>query len=89
MSTSNASLGRRILAFGIDYLAISGSLEARVTEYVDHLHEHFEDPCVVSNGHYAIPTAAGYSAKMRDASVARYDFPRGDYWSGVASASAP
>ena len=27
-----------------DYIAVSGSLEDRVLEYVDHLHEHFVDP---------------------------------------------
>ena len=31
-----------------DYIAVSGSLEERVVEYVDHLHEHFVDP--VSSG---------------------------------------
>ena len=27
-----------------DYIAVSASLEERVVEYVDHLHEHFEAP---------------------------------------------
>src|SRR3954469_16386763 len=40
-----------------DYVAVSGSLENRVTEYVDHLHEHFVDPCVVVGGHYVLPEA--------------------------------
>ena len=42
-----------------DYVAVSGSLENRVTEYVDHLHEHFVDPCVVVDGHYVLPERAG------------------------------
>ena len=28
----------------IDYIAISGDLDGRMIEYVDHLHEHFLDP---------------------------------------------
>ena len=48
-----------------DYVAVSGSLEGRVTEYVDHLHEHFVDPCIVDDGAYRLPTAPGYSAEMR------------------------
>ena len=64
-----------------DYVAVSGSLENRVTEYVDHLHEHFVDPCVVRNGAYVLPTEPGYSAQMFDESVAEYTFPTGSYWS--------
>src|SRR4030095_11527878 len=40
-----------------DYVAVSGSLDSRVTEYVDHLHEHFVDPCIVVDGHYVLPSA--------------------------------
>ncbi|MEV5966982.1 L-fuconate dehydratase [Kribbella sp. NPDC051952] len=69
-----------------DYVAVSASLEGRVTEYVEHLHEHFVDPCVVSGGAYVLPTAAGYSAEMHSESVAAYTFPTGTYW---ASRSRP
>ncbi len=65
----------------IDYVLISGTLENRVTEYVDHLHEHFVDPCIVENGAYKIPNQAGYSAQLHDQSVADYSFPNGNYWS--------
>jgi L-fuconate dehydratase len=27
-----------------DYICVSGSLKGRVTEFVDHIHEHFIDP---------------------------------------------
>ncbi|HEY8729912.1 MAG TPA: enolase C-terminal domain-like protein, partial [Acidothermaceae bacterium] len=64
-----------------DYVAVSGSLDGRVAEYVDHLHEHFVDPCVVANAAYVLPTAPGYSAQMFDASVNHYRFPDGPYWS--------
>jgi L-fuconate dehydratase len=65
-----------------DYVAVSGRLDGRVTEYVDHLHEHFVDPCVVKDAAYVVPTAAGYSARMHDASVHRYTYPGGEYWTG-------
>ncbi|GAA1657868.1 L-fuconate dehydratase [Kribbella alba] len=63
-----------------DYVAVSASLENRVTEFVDHLHEHFVDPCIVRDGAYLLPTAAGYSAEMHRRSLAAYTFPTGTYW---------
>ena len=63
-----------------DFVAVSGSLENRVTEFVDHLHEHFVDPCIVENGSYVLPTQAGYSAQLHQASVDEYRFPDGAYW---------
>jgi L-fuconate dehydratase len=73
-----------------DYVAVSGSLEGRVTEFVDHLHEHFVEPCVVRNGAYVLPTAPGYSAEMHGSSIEEFAFPKGSYWAGrsapVASA---
>jgi len=71
-----------------DYVAVSGTLENRVTEYVDHLHEHFVDPCIVEDGAYRLPTAAGYSAEIHPASIAQYRYPDGDYWV-AAGASSP
>ena len=66
-----------------DYVAVSGSLEGRVTEYVDHLHEHFVDPCIVDDGAYRVPSAPGYSAEMVAASIDEFRFPDGSYWAGV------
>jgi L-fuconate dehydratase len=63
-----------------DYVAVSGTLENRVTEYVDHLHEHFVDPCIVSNGAYVLPTQPGYSAEMFESSLCEFAFPQGSYW---------
>ncbi|MEU8227138.1 L-fuconate dehydratase [Kribbella sp. NPDC048915] len=71
-----------------DYVAVSGSLEGRVTEYVDHLHEHFVDPCVVRNGAYVLPLAPGYSAEMHTESLHRYQFPTGTYWTSQTTAIA-
>ena len=64
----------------IDYIAISGSLENRIIEYVDHLHEHFFDPVVIKNGAYMPPSMAGYSITMKPESLAEYSFPNGSYW---------
>jgi L-fuconate dehydratase len=69
-----------------DYVAISGSLDNRVTEFVDHLHEHFTDPCIVTGGNYTLPTAPGYSAQMHATSVAEFSFPGGAYWALPAAA---
>jgi L-fuconate dehydratase len=71
-----------------DYVAVSGSLEGRVTEYVDHLHEHFVDPCIVENGAYRLPTLPGYSAEMHEASLAEFAFPAGSYWAGRSAAAS-
>jgi L-fuconate dehydratase len=73
-----------------DYIAVSGSLEERVVEYVDHLHEHFVAPAIVRNGRYVAPTAPGYSITMRPESLERFAFPDGEAWTlPVSSRSAP
>ena len=71
-----------------DYVAVSASLDRRVTEYVDHLHEHFTDPCIVRNGAYQLPSAPGYSAEMRRPSLATFTFPTGSYWASRDSAES-
>ena len=63
-----------------DYVAVSGSLDGRVIEYVDHLHQHFLDPVVIRDGRYELPRLPGYSAQMRPESLARYAFPGGAEW---------
>ncbi|MDQ1572824.1 MAG: L-fuconate dehydratase [Actinomycetota bacterium] len=65
-----------------DFVAISGSLENRVTEYVDHLHEHFVDPCVVQNGAYVLPSMPGYSARMHESTLEEFAYPNGTFWIG-------
>ena len=66
----------------IDYARISAEIGERVIEYVDHLHEHFEDPCRVVNGAYMAPSKPGFSVKMHADSLRRYAFPDGDVWRG-------
>jgi L-fuconate dehydratase len=63
-----------------DYLRVGRSLDGRMIEYVDHLHEHFVDPIVVAGGRYRLPAAAGYSVTMRPESIAEYSFPDGPVW---------
>ncbi|WP_127358329.1 enolase C-terminal domain-like protein [Actinacidiphila soli] len=63
-----------------DFVALSGTTQDRVIEYVDHLHEHFVTPVVISRGHYAAPTAPGFSAQMLPESIAEYSYPDGTFW---------
>lgn len=56
----------------IDYLCIAGTREGRVIEYVDHLHEHFETPCVIRNAAYMPPAQPGFSITMKPESRKRY-----------------
>ena len=63
----------RHLSF-FDYVAVTGTTEDRVIEWVDHLHEHFTDPAVVANGKYLAPDKPGSSAEMKPASVTEYTF---------------
>ncbi len=63
-----------------DYISVSASLENRVLEYTDHLHEHFVDPVIIQNGHYMPPTAPGYSITMRRESLDEFEFPHGRAW---------
>lgn len=63
-----------------DYIYVSGSLENRVLEYVDHLHEHFLDPVIIRNGHYLPPTKPGYSITMWPSSLDEYEYPTGRAW---------
>jgi L-fuconate dehydratase len=58
----------------IDYLCIAGTREGRVIEYVDHLHEHFLDPCVIKNAAYMPPSRPGYSIEMKPASIKAYRY---------------
>jgi L-fuconate dehydratase len=63
-----------------DYVAVAGSLADRVCEYVDHLHEHFVDPCVVVAARYRAPARPGYSIAIKPESLDAYEFPAGKVW---------
>ena len=63
-----------------DYVALTGSTQNRVIEFVDHLHEHFTEPVRMSGGRYTAPTAPGFSAQMHPESIATYTYPGGTFW---------
>ncbi len=64
----------------IDYICVSGSLENRMIEFADHLHEHFRAPVVVRNSRYLPPTAPGFSIEMLPKSLDAFEFPGGAEW---------
>lgn len=64
-----------------DFVAVSGSMVNRMIEYVDHLHEHFYDPCRINQGRYFAPSKPGYSIEMKADSLARHVYPTGEAWS--------
>jgi L-fuconate dehydratase len=63
-----------------DFVAVSGRMDDRVTEYVDHLHEHFADRCVIRRGRYVVPDRPGYSSTILEASRRTYSYPDGSAW---------
>ena len=67
----------------IDYVLINGDKSNKFVEYSDQLHEHFIYPCIIKNGNYMPPVDTGYSIEMKQESVKRYCYPRGEYWSAV------
>ena len=67
-----------------DYVAVGASLEDRVLEYVDHLHEHFLDPVEIKNGRYVPPATPGYSIEMHPESLEAFEFPAGSGWTARA-----
>jgi L-fuconate dehydratase len=64
----------------VDYVAISSRMDDRVTEFVDHLHEHFVDPVVIRRGRYVAPTRPGFSSEIREESRDAYRYPGGSAW---------
>jgi L-fuconate dehydratase len=63
----------------IDFVCVAGSMDGRVVEWVDHLHEHFAEPAQVSRAHYVMPRTPGY-AELLPASMERFRFPDGSFW---------
>ena len=57
-----------------DFVAVTGTREGRMIEYVDHLHEHFVVPTEVRGGVYVAPRAPGTGMEMKAASRAEYEF---------------
>ena len=63
-----------------DYLSVSGTMQDRVIEFVDHLHEHFQHPVTIRRGRYMMPQEAGYSIELLPQSLRRFEFPEGEAW---------
>ena len=68
-----------------DYVAVSGRLEDRVIEYVDHLHGEFTDPVRIRDGRYLAPATPGLSARLRPESIAAHRFPDGPVWQAIVT----
>jgi L-fuconate dehydratase len=66
-----------------DFICVTGSHEGRVIEFVDHLHEHFVDPCVIRRGRYMVPAAPGTSITMKLESLEAYSYPSGHVWKRI------
>jgi L-fuconate dehydratase len=66
-----------------DYVAVSGSMQDRVIEYVDHLHEHFLDPVVIRDGHYVAPVRPGFGAEMDAETLTDFRYPGGKIWTDL------
>ncbi len=66
-----------------DYAAISGTMDGRMIEWIDHLHEHFVEPARVAGGRYVVPAAPGASSEIRPESVTEFAFPSGAAWLGA------
>jgi L-fuconate dehydratase len=71
-----------------DYVAVSGRIDDRVAEFVDHLHEHFETPVVMRRGRYMPPAAPGYSSTIKRETRTAYRYPDGPVWTGLRQTGA-
>ena len=58
----------------IDYIVISAEKDSRRIEFIDHLHEHFIDPCIVKNGNYIAPSNPGFSIQMKQQTLEDFSF---------------
>jgi L-fuconate dehydratase len=72
-----------------DFLAVSGTSDDRMIEYVDHLHEHFVEPVRIEHGRYRAPLAPGGGAQLRAEPIAEFSFPDGPAWRTAAITALP
>jgi L-fuconate dehydratase len=63
-----------------DFAALSGTTRGRRLEWIDHLHEHFAAPAVVTGGRYRAPRVPGASTEILPESLAEYSYPSGPAW---------
>jgi len=67
-----------------DFIAVSGRLDDRSIEYVDHLHEHFVTPVEMRAGHYMAPRVPGAGTEMTAATLVSFAYPDGTVWRSIA-----
>jgi L-fuconate dehydratase len=72
-----------------DYIAVTGDLDGRLVEFVDHLHEHFVEPVRIADARYQVPQRPGYSAEMHAETLERFRFPDGPEWEGASPWTPP
>jgi L-fuconate dehydratase len=63
-----------------DYVALSGTARGRRIEWIDHLHEHFAAPAVVTQGRYRAPETPGASTELLPEALAEFSYPSGPAW---------
>lgn len=63
-----------------DAVALTGDLDTRCIEFVDHLHEHFVTPVDVHDGRYWPPTTPGAGTEMLADTLTTHAFPDGPVW---------
>ena len=68
-----------------DYISVGTSLENRMIEFADHLHEHMEAPVTIKNGCYQVPTVPGYLVGIREESLKQFEYPSGTEWQRMFS----
>ncbi len=66
-----------------DFIAVTGKMDGRVIEFVDHLHEHFEEPVTMHRGRYMPPSKVGYSITIKPESRRAYSYPGGIEWASL------
>ncbi len=69
-----------------DYICVSATLEDRITEFADHLHEHFVHPVRMRGGRYVLPDTPGLGVDFVPESLDAYAYPEGSVWQARASA---
>lgn len=58
----------------IDFVCVSGTLDGRITEYSDHLHEHVRHPVTMKSGRYMPPSDQGYSVEFTEAAINEFSY---------------
>ncbi|MBO0896211.1 enolase C-terminal domain-like protein [Arthrobacter sunyaminii] len=63
-----------------DFVSVSGSMDGRMIEFVDHLHEHFDTPVDVHDGRYWPPSEPGAGTEIIQSSITDFLYPHGSVW---------